>query len=153
MASSELLRRVVLVRTDVSEERIASIIRVTRIGELGTTLTVTSNRRNNSEDGTPDPTTDGRQLRARLACPIEGHTKLCRQSAGPNVRPSITAPYLVTSVNKCARATYVGVHWFLHISPADVTTYVATNPYCGLVWPQRESCITRSFIICTLRQV
>jgi hypothetical protein len=33
-----------LVRIDVSEERIASIIRVTRIGELGTTLTVTNNR-------------------------------------------------------------------------------------------------------------
>jgi hypothetical protein len=33
-----------LVRTDVSEERIASIIRATRIGELGTTLTVTGNR-------------------------------------------------------------------------------------------------------------
>jgi hypothetical protein len=36
---------VVLVRTDVSEERSASIIRVTRISELGTTLAVTSNRR------------------------------------------------------------------------------------------------------------
>jgi hypothetical protein len=33
------------VRTDVSEELIASIIRVTGIGELGTTLAVTSNRR------------------------------------------------------------------------------------------------------------
>jgi hypothetical protein len=33
-----------LVRTDVSEELSASFIRVTRIGELGTTLTVTSNR-------------------------------------------------------------------------------------------------------------
>jgi hypothetical protein len=40
-----MLRRVVLVRTDVSEERNASFIRVTRIGELGTTLAVTSNRR------------------------------------------------------------------------------------------------------------
>jgi hypothetical protein len=39
-----MLRRVALVRTDVSEERISSIIRVTRIGELGTTLAVTSNR-------------------------------------------------------------------------------------------------------------
>jgi hypothetical protein len=29
-----MLRRVALVRTDVSEERIPSIIRVTRIGEL-----------------------------------------------------------------------------------------------------------------------
>jgi hypothetical protein len=33
---------VALVRTDVSEERISSIIRVTRIGQLGTTLTATS---------------------------------------------------------------------------------------------------------------
>jgi hypothetical protein len=45
MASSGMLRRAALVRTDVSEELIASIIRVTRIGELGTTLAVTSKRR------------------------------------------------------------------------------------------------------------
>jgi hypothetical protein len=32
-----------LVRTDVSEEPTASFIRVTRMGELGTTLAVTSN--------------------------------------------------------------------------------------------------------------
>jgi hypothetical protein len=40
-----MLRRVALVRTDVSEELSASFMRVTRIGELGTTLAVTSNRR------------------------------------------------------------------------------------------------------------
>jgi hypothetical protein len=50
-----MLRRVALVRTDVSEELGASIIKVTRIGEIGTTLAVTSNptgatRRNISED-------------------------------------------------------------------------------------------------------
>jgi hypothetical protein len=45
MASSGMLRRVTIVRTDVSEERSASFIRVTGIGELGTTLNVTSNRR------------------------------------------------------------------------------------------------------------
>jgi hypothetical protein len=45
MASSGMLRRVALIRTEVSEEFSASIIRVTRIGELGTTLAVTSNRR------------------------------------------------------------------------------------------------------------
>jgi hypothetical protein len=44
MASSGMLRRVAFVRTDVSEECNASIIRVTRIGELGKTLAVTSNR-------------------------------------------------------------------------------------------------------------
>jgi hypothetical protein len=40
-----MLRRVALVRTDVSEELSASIIRVTRIGELelGTTLAINSN--------------------------------------------------------------------------------------------------------------
>jgi hypothetical protein len=32
-------------KNDVSEERSASIIKVTRIGELGTALAVTSNRR------------------------------------------------------------------------------------------------------------
>jgi hypothetical protein len=36
-------RRVTLVRTEVSEELSASIIRVTRIGELRTTVAVTSN--------------------------------------------------------------------------------------------------------------
>jgi hypothetical protein len=38
MASSWMLRRVALVRTDVSEEFSASIIRVIRICKLGTTL-------------------------------------------------------------------------------------------------------------------
>jgi hypothetical protein len=42
--SSGMLRRVALVKTDVSEDRSASIIRVTRIGELETTLTVTNSR-------------------------------------------------------------------------------------------------------------
>jgi hypothetical protein len=37
-----MLRRVAIVRTDVSEELSASFIRVTTIGELGTTLAVTS---------------------------------------------------------------------------------------------------------------
>jgi hypothetical protein len=45
MASSGMLRRVALVRIDVSEELSASFIRVPRDCELGTTLAVTSNRR------------------------------------------------------------------------------------------------------------
>jgi hypothetical protein len=40
-----MLRFVALVRTDVSQELRASIIRVIRIGELETTVAVTSNRR------------------------------------------------------------------------------------------------------------
>jgi hypothetical protein len=40
-----MLRRVALVRTDVSEELSVSIIIVTRIGEVGTTLAITINRR------------------------------------------------------------------------------------------------------------
>jgi hypothetical protein len=43
MPSSEMLRRVGLVRTGVSEERIASVIMVERISELGITLAVTNN--------------------------------------------------------------------------------------------------------------
>jgi hypothetical protein len=42
MMSSGLLRRVTLVRTEVSEEPGASFIRVTKIGELGTTQSATS---------------------------------------------------------------------------------------------------------------
>jgi hypothetical protein len=44
MASSGMLRRVAGVRTVVSGVPGASFIKVTRIGELGTTLAVTSNR-------------------------------------------------------------------------------------------------------------
>jgi hypothetical protein len=44
MPSSGMLYHVALVRTDVSEECIAYIIWVTRIGELRTTLAVTSNQ-------------------------------------------------------------------------------------------------------------
>jgi hypothetical protein len=45
MASSAMLRRVALVRTDVSEEPSASIIMVTRIGELVILVFVRSVRR------------------------------------------------------------------------------------------------------------
>jgi hypothetical protein len=48
MESSGMLRRVDLVRTDVSEELIVSIIRVTKIGELGKMLTVTISSRHAS---------------------------------------------------------------------------------------------------------
>jgi hypothetical protein len=43
MASSGMLRSVALVRTDVLEQHRAYFIRMTRIGELGTPLAVTSN--------------------------------------------------------------------------------------------------------------
>jgi hypothetical protein len=38
-----MIRHLTLVRTDISEERIGTIIRAAKIGGLGTTLTVTSN--------------------------------------------------------------------------------------------------------------
>jgi hypothetical protein len=41
MPSSGMLHHVALVRTDVLEKRSTSIIRATRISELGTTLAVT----------------------------------------------------------------------------------------------------------------
>jgi hypothetical protein len=54
MPSSGMLCHVALVRANISEERINSIIRVTRIGKLGTMLAVTSTLAtwcNISEDG------------------------------------------------------------------------------------------------------
>jgi hypothetical protein len=44
MVSSGMLRRVAVVRIDVSEELNASFIRLTRIGEIDTTLAATNNR-------------------------------------------------------------------------------------------------------------
>jgi hypothetical protein len=43
MPCSGIRRRVALVRTDVSEKRIAYIIRVKGIAEVGTTLVISSN--------------------------------------------------------------------------------------------------------------
>jgi hypothetical protein len=45
MPSSGMLCHVVLVRTDILGEHSASIVRVTRIGKLGTMLAVTTNQR------------------------------------------------------------------------------------------------------------
>jgi hypothetical protein len=55
MVSSGKLRRVALVGTDVSEEPGGSFIRVTSIGELGTTQAATSNRRTLRRKEAPVP--------------------------------------------------------------------------------------------------
>jgi hypothetical protein len=55
MATSGMLHRVDLVRTDILEELSVSIIRVTRIGEL-VTLAVTSNRRSLPRNTNPTAT-------------------------------------------------------------------------------------------------
>jgi hypothetical protein len=51
MPSSGILHHVALVRTDVLEEVITSIIRVTRIGDLETSVLTRTTRRNIPEDG------------------------------------------------------------------------------------------------------
>jgi hypothetical protein len=66
MAVSEMLRRVALVRTDVSGELSASIIRVTRIGELGRKLAVTINRHTLRRNCIPSQRTSGESY--RLCC-------------------------------------------------------------------------------------
>jgi DNA-binding TFAR19-related protein (PDSD5 family) len=50
MPSSGMLRRVTLVRTDISEELSASIIRVIRIGELGKSVLTRATLRNIPKD-------------------------------------------------------------------------------------------------------
>jgi hypothetical protein len=54
-----MLRRVALVRTDISEELSSSFIRVTRIGELETTLAVSSNRNSNRDPSVAQPVASG----------------------------------------------------------------------------------------------
>jgi hypothetical protein len=77
-----MLRNVALVGTDVSEECLASIIRVTRLGKLRTMLAVTSNqntlRRNsaNTDPSTPIlvPLEDGGDMFLQNVVPYKGHT-------------------------------------------------------------------------------
>jgi hypothetical protein len=74
MAASVMLRRVAHVITDVSEELNASINRVTRTGELGTTLAATSNRctlRRNTDSFHPN---DGGAKSIRNVGSYKGHT-------------------------------------------------------------------------------
>jgi hypothetical protein len=70
-----------------------------------------------------------------MACFIQGHIKLWRQSERLDVHYSITASiknqrYVVTSVDKCARVSYIGAHWLLYISTTDATTYLSTDAFC-----------------------
>jgi hypothetical protein len=78
-----MLRRVALVRTDVSEDLSASIVRVTRIGELGTTLAVTSNRRKQQQG--------------------QAGTHLIRNGCAcfPNRPSKVNIPYILAQFSQC----------------------------------------------------
>jgi hypothetical protein len=39
-------------------------------------------------------------------------------------------------MNPNIRASYLGVLWLLYISTAGATTYVATDAFWALTWPQ-----------------
>jgi hypothetical protein len=73
-----MLRRVALVRTDISEEPSASFIRVTRIGGRGTTLAATSNRRTLRSVGWTHF-----QIRSQIA--IRSDSRTCRALLSRNV--------------------------------------------------------------------
>jgi hypothetical protein len=78
------LRRVAIVRTDISEERIAFIIRVTRSRELGTTLAVTSNRSTlprNTMVYTPSPPDDGGDMFLRNVASIKTRGAISQKTA------------------------------------------------------------------------
>jgi hypothetical protein len=79
-----MLHRVALVRTDVSEEAGASFIRVTTIGQLGTTLAVTSNRRT-----------------------LQRNTRVCRLLVTASVVPS--SPILVILMKEALRSSETSV--------------------------------------------
>jgi hypothetical protein len=77
MASSGMLRRVALVGTEVSKERSASIIMVTRISEISTTLAVTSNRRTLQRNTTNNNTNTNSHRRENLKSYIALPAGLC----------------------------------------------------------------------------
>jgi hypothetical protein len=75
MPFSGMLRRVALVRIDVAEGRIASIIRVKRLSELEKTLSVPSNKRTSrrilADSFHPG---GGGDMFLRNVCPYKSHT-------------------------------------------------------------------------------
>jgi hypothetical protein len=64
-----MLRRVALVRTDVSEEPSASLIKVTRIGELGTTQAATRKPKHAAKEALGSPETSAITIATRRNIP------------------------------------------------------------------------------------
>jgi hypothetical protein len=130
-----MLRCVALVRTDVSEELSASFNRVTRIGELGTTLAVTSNRRTLRRN-------------ASVACYaiLHSHRRENLKSYIANVVPS--SPILVTLMMEASssdtsgltRATRLnipedGILWYQCHSHAVLQYVLALHSGCYGLFP------------------
>jgi hypothetical protein len=93
-----MIRRVALIRKYVSGELSASFIRVTRIGELGTTLAVTSNRRTL------------RRYQVYQEIPI--HLVFLRSVRRLLVRASVvpSSPLLVTLIKEALSSSESSVH-------------------------------------------
>jgi hypothetical protein len=97
-----MLRRVALVRTDVSEKLSASIIKMTKIGELETTLAITSN---------------WRMLRRFLQEP-------------QGITSQETAFFIVTAAKTSNPATlsFLLFHWLRNTNGGSI----ATNVFCSV---------------------
>jgi hypothetical protein len=103
MKDAVLLRRVALLKTNVSEELSAFIVRVIRVGELGTTLAVTSNRRTLlvTVNGVPiSPTLVTLMMEALSS----SETSVLQQPHG--VTSQKTAFFIVTAVKTSNRTTF-----------------------------------------------
>jgi hypothetical protein len=104
MVSSGMSRHVALVITDVSEELIASFIRVTRIGELGKMLPVTSNRCTVTASSPILVTLMKEALRS-------SETSVLRRATQHNIPED--AFFIVTTVKTSNLAHF---HYFMHIN-------------------------------------
>jgi hypothetical protein len=127
-----MLRRVALVRTDVSEESYTLIIKVTKISELGTALTVTSNRRTlRMDDGgatssealvltrvTQRKIPDDGILHSHRRENLKSYTEISISDLCA-VCPSVSVPSVYSSARPCVRRTmcpvFLSVRGFLLI--------------------------------------
>jgi hypothetical protein len=128
MPSSGMLRRVALVRTDVSEELSASFIRVTRIGELGCIIHIL-----NSEFHT-----------SFLSHFVFLHS-VCRLLVTANVVPSL--PIFATLMKEALSSSETSVHSVIPQKTFVIVTTMKTSQMTVFFGPTSTYFLFHLFIL------
>jgi hypothetical protein len=131
-----MLRHVAHVRTDVSEEPSASFIRVTRIGELGTTLAATSNRQTLRRN----TSSVRRLLVASSVVPSSPiFVTLMKEALGSSETSVLTRPHGITS-QKTPFFRYILIGACCHLVDNCIRSQWSINSLLNELYPYSHTC-------------